>query len=235
MMGRDRHLPKPTKVPSLGDAVLPAVAFLFSHPVWILFAIAAWGLGTLTLQEHILWGALSFLGLVAEPAFFGLAAKVGVERQKVTWALLGEAIRRYWIGILFISIFFSLPLLILVPLLALAVGLAEATVPIAVLALGPIAVPTIAAMWSLVLRGQNPIEAVAGGFLHLRSVWVQAIALGVGYTAVAHLLRPLRAFLLANGALPLGIALDVVWAGAEGLFRLVVLFWLYRRYLPNDR
>lgn len=217
----------PTPIEHIKRSVVKGARLLISSPALILLGLLAWGVRLV--DDHI--DSLTFVTTIVSwllaAGFFGVAAGLRSPKPPSPWKLIWPSIRKFTVGIVVITMVFSLPVLLIVPVVneALSLGL-EGSTWVLILFVGPTVVPSIAAMWSLTWRHSGLAQAAADGILMLKGKWIPALILGAAYQALALGSKSLRLMILEHDA-TLTVLAGIPWVAVEVLFRLALFMWLY--------
>lgn len=200
---------------------------LLAHPFIVLAAAGAWGWQALEIADPALGFITTIVGWVFTAAFFGLAGARIVHGERITWKTLLMSIRQLTVGTVFITMVYTLPLLLVIPVVDWLVGGSLRGNPLVVIVgFAPTVVPSLAATWSLAARRTRLNTALADGLSLLKGKWGPALLTGVVYQSLAYGMQMLREWLLTVSVFPLVLE-EIVWIGFQGIFRLWVLFWLF--------
>lgn len=207
-----------------------AFQLFLSHPLITLLAVGAWGLHFVEIVIPPLAFITTIVSWLFVTAFFGTVA-LQCTGQQIRIKNIGSTIRRYLVGIIVITMFLAFIPLLLLPFISLLLPFNIAgNIAVIIFGVGPIIIPSIAAMWYLVIDRNTIVDAIVAGFRLLKGKWLPAICLGIGYQALASGAHIIRAWLLAND-LMLSVFFELAWITAEAIFRLGVLLWLF----PHSR
>lgn len=205
-----------------------AVKLLFRRPALPLLALAAWGVQLIGIYEPNLTLIEIILTWLFVPLFFGaVAVEYDAQGTRPSRHSTLRANFRLIVGFIAVTMFYTLPLLLLFPIIAAVLPLdfrGQTWVPATVGALT--AVPIITAMWSLSYRRNPPVQALQDGLFMWHRKWRYALLLGVLYQTLALLTQRLHRFLAERDVLLTVIAV-VLWAGVEAIFRLSILLRLF--------
>lgn len=189
--------------------------------------MGAWGIGFVEVTLGSIAFLTTILGWVLTAAFFGAVAATVTRNERITGKLIWQSVRRFTIGIVIITMVYTIPPLLLIPILAMLVPVnLEANTAVIVIGIGPTVVPSIVAMWSLVVRNSKIVDAVIDGVRTLRGKWLTAIVVGMGYQSLALGALAVRTWLLESD-LVLTVAFEAIWVAVEASLRLGILLWLF--------
>lgn len=204
-----------------------ALRLLLAHPMISVLAIGAWGLKFVEVWQPPLALFTTILGWILTAAFFGSTAAIMTGKASITWRSIGANIKQFSIGTVVIIMAYTIPLLLLIPVIAELLPFdLKANPVVLIIGFGPTVIPSIIAIWSLVLRRSMLIDAVIDGVRMLHGVWVTGIATGIAYQAAAYGTQALRQSLFGADTVLL-ILFEVFWIAVEALLRLFVVLWLF--------
>lgn len=220
---------------NLRAATARAAQLLAARPALLVVAIVTWWIPLVGEYDIPLAFIAIPINLVLSAAFFGVVSEVlNKEGNKISLGLIGSSIRRLTVGIVAITMVYTLPVLLGAPFLNAAVGSRlEGSKWALIVLFGPTVVPSLAAIWSLAYARSHVTQAIYDGLSLMRGRWAAAIALGIAYQALAYGAQWLRSLFLPTYLLPAGIIM-VPWAVVEALFRIALLYLLFDD-VPNPK